>query len=295
MCENIESKVVELRKQGLGYKKISKELGINRGKARYICVKYGLNGFRADSSNNPNKAFEYFIKTFNEYYGNRYLYVGGYTDSDNDVILECKVCNTKRIVNVQSIRKNRPIHCLECIRKEKEEMALKEYLLTLLIKRHNDIIKITKEKEDKEKWIKEHTKVCIECGNKFIAKNNNSKCCSSECGNKRQNRIKELKRRILISRNGKVNWNISLTKLIKRDNNTCHICGGKCDSEDYFISDEGYYIVGSNYPSIDHVLPVSKGGTHTWDNIKLAHHYCNTIKSNNEVYEESNGQFTLAI
>ena len=36
-----------------------------------------------------------------------------------------------------------------------------------------------------------------------------------------------------------------------------------------------------NYPSIDHTVPVSKGGTHTWDNVQLAHFYCNRVKGNN--------------
>lgn len=33
------------------------------------------------------------------------------------------------------------------------------------------------------------------------------------------------------------------------------------------------------YPSIDHIIPVSHGGTHTWDNVELAHRYCNGVKS----------------
>ncbi|MFC9724785.1 HNH endonuclease [Bacillus cereus] len=34
------------------------------------------------------------------------------------------------------------------------------------------------------------------------------------------------------------------------------------------------------YPSIEHIIPVSKGGTHTWDNVKLDHRKCNYLKSN---------------
>lgn len=33
-------------------------------------------------------------------------------------------------------------------------------------------------------------------------------------------------------------------------------------------------------PSLDHVLPLSKGGTHTWDNVQLAHLRCNVSKGN---------------
>lgn len=32
--------------------------------------------------------------------------------------------------------------------------------------------------------------------------------------------------------------------------------------------------------SIDHVVPLSRGGTHTWDNVMPAHAICNFMKSN---------------
>jgi 5-methylcytosine-specific restriction endonuclease McrA len=35
----------------------------------------------------------------------------------------------------------------------------------------------------------------------------------------------------------------------------------------------------SKYPTHDHIVPVSKGGKHTWDNAQLAHFECNTKKN----------------
>ena len=32
--------------------------------------------------------------------------------------------------------------------------------------------------------------------------------------------------------------------------------------------------------SMDHIRPLSKGGTHTWDNIQLVHLRCNLVKGN---------------
>ena len=32
------------------------------------------------------------------------------------------------------------------------------------------------------------------------------------------------------------------------------------------------------YPTIDHIIPLSKGGTHTWNNVQLAHMCCNAGK-----------------
>ena len=71
---------------------------------------------------------------------------------------------------------------------------------------------------------------------------------------------------------------ITLEALFRRDKGVCHICGGQCDWEDMRYNADGYKIAGDMYPSIDHVMPVSKGGLHAWSNVRLAHRYCNTIK-----------------
>ena len=76
--------------------------------------------------------------------------------------------------------------------------------------------------------------------------------------------------------------NIKLIKVIQRDDNTCYICGGKCDAFDCWYKN-GKVVVGDAYPSIDHVVPLVKGGTHTWDNVRLAHKKCNTLKAGREV------------
>jgi 5-methylcytosine-specific restriction endonuclease McrA len=31
-------------------------------------------------------------------------------------------------------------------------------------------------------------------------------------------------------------------------------------------------------PTVDHIIPLAKGGTHTWDNVQLAHWSCNSDK-----------------
>ena len=74
---------------------------------------------------------------------------------------------------------------------------------------------------------------------------------------------------------------ISLEKLFKRDHGTCYLCGMVCDwldGEDR----NGMFVAGVHYPSIDHVVPVAKGGTHTWDNVKLACRGCNTKKRDSQ-------------
>lgn len=120
---------------------------------------------------------------------------------------------------------------------------------------------------------------CLNCG-EFFRSEKNQRMCSKECSDKYKNRLKEYKRRKRVLENGRVDKSITLERLIKRDENVCYLCGSECDKEDYKLNEEGYFITGFNYPSVEHVIPISKGGTHTWDNVKLAHYYCNILKSN---------------
>lgn len=137
-------------------------------------------------------------------------------------------------------------------------------------------------------------KKCVECGNVFGTTNQSKMYCSVRCNNKHQNRNKELARRFKVYKNGFVDKDISLEKLIIRDDNTCHLCLDECCVEDHVITKEGHFIVGYRYPSIDHVVAIANGGTHTWDNVRLAHHYCNTIKRDNKIIGEQT-EMTLGV
>lgn len=55
---------------------------------------------------------------------------------------------------------------------------------------------------------------------------------------------------------------IPIGELRIRDKDICHICKK---------------LVTENF-TIDHIIPLSRGGTHTWDNVGLAHNRCNNIK-----------------
>jgi len=58
---------------------------------------------------------------------------------------------------------------------------------------------------------------------------------------------------------------ITLAGLYKRDHGICQIC---------------HKAVRPKEASIDHIHPISRGGTHTWDNVQLTHVKCNLRKSN---------------
>lgn len=74
---------------------------------------------------------------------------------------------------------------------------------------------------------------------------------------------------------------ITLPKLFKRDNGVCQICGMIC----YFSND----YCADLYPTIDHIVPISKGGSHTWNNVQLAHRICNLNKRDYVGKEWHNG------
>lgn len=127
-------------------------------------------------------------------------------------------------------------------------------------------------------------KVCKNCGIKFTTQygKTNEEFCSNKCrrrmNNSKQRLYNKNVRMLRIINNGRIDKNITLDSLIVRDNGVCHICSNKVDKDDYMTNDGGYLIYGNMYPSIDHVIPIAKGGTHTWDNVKLAHRLCNSLK-----------------
>jgi 5-methylcytosine-specific restriction endonuclease McrA len=278
-----------MREDGEGYTDIAKRLGCSKDRVKIYCQRNGLGGYRSSKQNNPEKAFELFLENFNKQYGDRYLYIGGYTHSDNDVIIECKTCHTQMSRNVSSVRHDRSLLCEGCMQEQRD----RETLIRILSKRITTLAREIRLKEQEEQRQKDLITVCQECGKVFKADRFGVKYCSNKCRIRMNARGRDKKRLYKRLSNGRIDKDITLSKLIKKDNNICHICKGKCNRKDYTKTTEGHFIVGRDYPSIDHVVPVSKGGTHTWDNVKLAHHYCNTIKNNNVIYEEGTGQLKM--
>ncbi len=121
---------------------------------------------------------------------------------------------------------------------------------------------------------------CSYCGKRFIS-NHNSIYCSDECRRKSNNRKSRHRKDKRIYKNGKPDLSITLYKLYKRDDGVCKICGNVCDWYDIEVRDDGVMIAGDNYPSIDHIKPIAKGGLHQWDNVQLLCRKCNRKKRDN--------------
>ena len=94
-------------------------------------------------------------------------------------------------------------------------------------------------------------------------------------------------KKLLIQINSQSNRHskLSLKDLYIRDKGICYLCGKRCDYKDY--TGEGKtFKPGDYYPSIDHVVPLTKGGKDNWNNIRLAHRICNCRKGNSDDREK---------
>ena len=117
--------------------------------------------------------------------------------------------------------------------------------------------------------------VCEKCGKTFPSDPRwKKKYCSDECRKKSVNKRHDKR----IPKEQKID-NINVKKLFKRDSGKCYLCGGDCDWNDWRTSKNGNQYPGDTYPTIDHILPVSKGGYDSWDNVKLACWKCNIAKA----------------
>lgn len=116
-------------------------------------------------------------------------------------------------------------------------------------------------------------RTCDQCGADFVPTVNNQVRCSAECmsawriGNKARRR------------GATTICSVSPLEIYERDNWTCGICELPVDPN------EAYPEPGS--PSLDHIVPISRGGSHEPGNVQCAHLYCNIVKGNRDLEAEA--------
>ena len=112
-------------------------------------------------------------------------------------------------------------------------------------------------------------KVCLECGNHFNGISTRV-YCSPECADKVDNRMTRLKQKM--KRKGIVMIEIVDPNLVfKNANYHCQRCGVHTP-----LSLRGQSF--PNSPEMDHIIPLSSGGPHTYSNVQLLCKKCNNIK-----------------
>ncbi|WP_186325248.1 HNH endonuclease [Cellulosimicrobium sp. TH-20] len=77
-------------------------------------------------------------------------------------------------------------------------------------------------------------------------------------------------------------FGISWRAVAGRDGMTCYLCGQECDRHDKVRvrAASGRYFTrcGARYPTVDHVVALAAGGSHTFANVRLACLGCNVDK-----------------
>lgn len=255
ISDEMKDKIEELYTQGKGIRIITRELNTTRQTVVHCLRSRGYQTAR-------NASHKLTADEINDRLGDGWEYVSGYTGYYSKIVVRCTLCGEQKEVSRQHILYAGLGEC-KCKRIERKAAQEAEKILDfwreLQKPRPLDHVGVVK--------------TCRHCGKPFVAEGNSSVYCSAKCRNRHHHTTRDKRIRDVADKD-----NISLDALIKRDGLTCWICGEPCDLEDAFWKD-GVFIAGNNYPSVDHVFPLSKGGTHTWDNVRIAHRLCNTLKS----------------
>jgi 5-methylcytosine-specific restriction endonuclease McrA len=110
---------------------------------------------------------------------------------------------------------------------------------------------------------------CQGCGTSFIA-NASRKFCRFECG-QRTHRLAYRDRQRAAGYDRTAPWErVFRRRVFDRDGWVCQICFG--------IVDDARQYPDPMSPSMDHIVPLIRGGRHTYSNVQLAHLQCNEIK-----------------
>ena len=228
-------------------------------------------------------------------------YVSGYTGRDGRVRIRCIECGQEFERSVDFCKRGNMV-CRECQRRvsecqkrEAEKLkaeTMKSRETAMLFEKDE---RIRRKQEELLNLLDSKCHVCIVCGSLFSIRDYMDSCglkqiqhdpkyCSEACKRKQYNRMNKRCKRTSWKRDSfrhralkygcDYDPSVTLRKLIKRDGLRCRLCGEMCDPNDRSWSEWS----GPKSPSIDHIIPMSKKGGHTWDNVQVAHIICNSEK-----------------
>lgn len=270
-----KAKVEELRKAGYDYTEVAEILGVDREEVEKYCqshnLKYqdlGNENRHAHKGGGWNKGiirtdWSEKVKTRTD---GKFELVERKTNEvthEQMLLIRCAACGSEKSISSISLRGNGKLICRSCQARE------------------------TESRHEFEKWQRDLKCAVDENRKKTQMSFNFCKCgqlipfgvrTCDQCKKliqKNHARRKEYKRRIRIGKD--FDKDITLERLYERDQGVCYLCNETCDWSDFQIINDAF-VVGGRYPTVEHVKALANGGTHTWDNVRLACHACNTKK-----------------
>ena len=204
-------------------------------------------------------------------------YISGYHNCDKDVVIKHKQCGTLATKSMSTIRHKKKIRCDYCYQRQREEERKR--------KRREQL-----EEQEEQRIAKIRSQVCVQITfkscpicNEILTHPQQTRC--PRCRKAERNARKDKRIRHISSVT--IDKDISLRALSIRDKGVCWLCNQIVDWNDAYTNDNNAFIAGDKYPSIDHVVPLAKGGKHSWNNVRLAHRTCNSKKSDTVIAPRS--------
>lgn len=260
-----DEEIINLIKSGKTYLEIAKEYGMSKQNVGKIAKKYGVKPVTVGNGiNNEWHHIESQRKMVEDGTG-RFEYISSRKLEHNQQIkVRCKCCGLEQIRNASGIRRRGVGTCPACNKREQAEKERMRFVYVLKA--------LAETKVDK---------TCPYCGKIFHSQYQTKKYCSSKCRDKahQAKRASEGKKvgakyRKRAQRYGcAYEKGITRFKVVERDNYICGICGKVCNP-----NDKRWGTFGPDYPTLDHIIPLAKGGSHSWDNVQCACGECNSYK-----------------
>lgn len=116
------------------------------------------------------------------------------------------------------------------------------------------------------------TKHCVDCGTEYIGSTNAQYCDKCKHIRAKKHKGKQPSRHKIEQRakaKGVHVQHVNRLLVYKRDKYTCYLCGCKVVRSKDYRPDQA---------TLDHVIPLDKGGPHTYENVKTCCHKCNSEK-----------------
>jgi 5-methylcytosine-specific restriction endonuclease McrA len=190
----------------------------------------------------------------------------------------CKTCSSNHYGRRSGPR---PTHCLACSRELPSDNPKRKWCSLACAHRKRYLLSIATwcppkpPREPKSYRLKVHkwkpakrppmrtwtAGYCAECATPFVTNQPQTRFCCVTCKTRNKDRIHTQRRDKRIKAGPRER--IDLPVLAIRDGWRCHLCKRKVTRKTW---------------SVDHLVPLSHGGTHTYDNVALAHHRCNALR-----------------